>query len=81
MGGETLDYFLKAYKASEAILFFPYEWFDNPDKLDFPELPSYDAFISKLRNTNLLDKDFKEKEKLRKSGNYEQQAPKKLQVI
>ena len=81
MGGATLDFFLKAYKASEAKLFFPYEWFDNPGKLDFPELPSYDAFFSKLRNTNLLDKDFKETEKLQKSENDEQQAPRKLQVI
>ena len=79
-GATTLDSFLKAYKASETKGFFPYEWFDNPDKLDFPGLPPYDAFFSKLRNNNPLDKDFTDYEKLRKSGLDEQQALKKLQI-
>ena len=79
-GATTLDSFLKAYKASETKGFFPYEWFDNPDKLDFPELPPYEAFFSKLRNNNPLDKDFIDYEKLRKSGFDEQQALKKLQI-
>ena len=60
--------------------FFPYEWFDNPDKLDFPGLPPYEALFSKLRNNNPLDKDFTDYEKLRKSGLDEQQALKKLQI-
>ena len=75
-----MDSFLKAYKASETKGFFPYEWFDNPAKLDFPELPLYIAFFSKLRNNNPLDKDFIDYEKLRKSGFDEQQALKKLQI-
>ena len=79
-GATTLDSFLKAYEASETKGFFPYEWFDNPDKLDFPELPPYEAFFSKLRNNNPLDKDFIDYEKLRKSGFEEQQALKKLQI-
>ena len=65
-GATTLDSFLKAYKASETKGFFPYEWFYNPDKLDFPELPPYEDFI-----------DY---EKLRKSGLDEQKALKKLQI-
>ena len=61
LGGATsLDYFLKAYKASETKGFFPYEWFDSPDKLGNEELLPYEAFFSKLRNNNPLDKDFKE---------------------
>ena len=33
LGGATsLDYFLKAYKTKEAKGFFPYEWFDCPEK-------------------------------------------------
>ena len=76
----TLDSFLKAYKASETKKFFPYEIFDNPDKLDFPELPPYEAFFSKLRNNNSLDKYFIDNEKLRNSGLDEQQALKKLQI-
>ena len=67
LGGATsLDSFLKAYSASKTKGFFPYEWFDNADKLDFRELTPYEAFFSKLRNSNPLDKDFIDYEKLRK---------------
>ena len=79
-GATTLDSFLKAYKARETKEFFPYEWFDNPDKLDFPGLPPYEAFFSKPRNNNPRDKDFIDYEKLRKSGLDEQQSLKKLQI-
>ena len=44
-GAITLDSFLKAYKARETKRFFPYEWFDDPDKLDSPKLPPYEAFL------------------------------------
>ena len=33
-GATTLDSFLKAYKANEMKGYFPYEWFDTPNKLD-----------------------------------------------
>ena len=79
-GAITLNSFLKAYKASETKGFFPYEWFDNPEKLDFHEVPSYEAFFHKLRNNNPVAKDFPDYEKLRKSGLDEQQALKKLQI-
>ena len=79
-GATTFDSYLKAYTASETKGFFPYEWFDNPDKLNFPELPPYEDFFSKLRNNNPLDKDFLDYEKLRKSGLDEEQALKKLQI-
>ena len=39
----------------------------------------HEAFSSKLRNNNPLDKDFKDYQKLRSSGLDEQQALKKLQ--
>ena len=40
LGGATsLDSFLKAYKTSETKGFFPYEWFDSPNKLDASFLP------------------------------------------
>ena len=81
LGGATsLDSFLKAYKASEIKGFFPYEWFDSADKLENEELPPYEAFFSKLRNNNPLDKDFKGYQKLRSIGRDEQQALKKLQI-
>ena len=45
LGGATsLDYFLKAYTTSEMKGFFPYEWFDYPDKMQNTELPPSDAF-------------------------------------
>ena len=52
-----MDSFLKACKASEAKVFFPYEWFDSPDKLDCTELAPYEAFFSKMRNHNPLEKN------------------------
>ena len=81
LGGATpLNSFLEAYEASETKGFFPYERFDNPQKLDFSELPPYKAFSSKFKNKNPPDKDFLDYEKLRKSGLEEQQALKKLQI-
>ena len=45
LGGATsLDSFLKAFKTSETKGFFPYKWFDYPDKMQNTELPPYDAF-------------------------------------
>ena len=79
-GATTLDSLLKAYKASETKRFFPYEWFDKSDKLDFPKLPPYETFFSKVRNNNPLEKDFIDYEKLKKSGHDEQQALQKLQI-
>ena len=39
LGGATsLDSFLKTYKTEETKSFFPYEWFDNPEKLSNKEL-------------------------------------------
>ena len=47
LGGATgLDSFLKAYKTEETKGFLPYEWFDNPEKLNNKELPPYDSFFS-----------------------------------
>ena len=40
LGGATsLDSFLKAYKTAETKSFFPYEWFDCPQKMNKSELP------------------------------------------
>ena len=54
-GATSLHSSLKAYKTSETKGFFPYEWFDHPDKLQNTELPPYDAFYSKLRSCNPLE--------------------------
>ena len=44
----SLDSFLEACKTSKTENFFPYEWFDYPQKMNNSELPPYDAFFSKL---------------------------------
>ena len=48
----------RAYKTSETKRFFPYEWFDHPDKMQNTELPPYDAFYSKLCSCNLLEAEY-----------------------
>ena len=59
LGGATsLHSFLKAYKTAETKGFFPYEWFDCPQKMNNSELLPYDAFFSKLRIVNPLEKDY-----------------------
>ena len=76
----TLDLFLKAYKATETKDFFPYELFDSPDNLDGTKLPPYEAFFSKLRNDNHLEKDFNDYRKSVKGGLDQQSALKKIRV-
>ena len=81
LGGATsLDSFLKAYKTAETKGFFPYEWFDCPQKMDNSELPPYDAFFSKLRNVNPLEKDYSDYQKLLSSGLKSEQALSKMKL-
>jgi hypothetical protein len=49
--------FLKAFKVEEAKGFFPYEWFDSPDKLECTSLPGADDFYSELKGCNVLEED------------------------
>ena len=59
LGGATsLDSFLKAYKTKGTKGFFPYEWFDCPDKMNSKELPPYEPIFSILCNSNPLEKDY-----------------------
>ena len=56
LGGATsLDFFLKAYKTSETKTFFPYEWFDHPNRMQNTEIPPYGVFCIKLRNCSPLE--------------------------
>ena len=73
-GATTSDSFLKAYKASETKGYFPYEWFDTPNKLDEQQLASYDDFYSKLKNSKPLDKEFDDYQKLLNTRITEKQA-------
>ena len=81
LGGATsLDSFLKAYKTSETKSFFPYEWFDHPDKMRNRELTPYDAFYSKLRSCNPLETEYTDYVNLLKSGLTTEQAVIKLKL-
>ena len=81
LGGATsLDWFLKAYKTSETKGFFPYEWFDCPQKMNNSELPPYDAFFSKLRNVNPLENDYSDYQKLLSCGLKTEEALSKMKL-
>ena len=60
--------------------FLPYDWFASPDKLDCTELPPYEAFFSKLRNHNYLEKDFNDYQKL-VDGRLDQQRALKMKKL
>ena len=77
-GATSVDSFLKAYKTEEANGFFPYECFDNLEKLNNKELPLYDSFFSKLRNINPLEKDYNDFENITTNGLSSEQAVCKL---
>ena len=79
-GATSLNSFLKAYKTSETKVYFPYEWFDNVEKLSRQSLPSYDEFYSRLRNCNPLDKTFSDYQNLLKAGFSNEEALRKLKL-
>ena len=79
LGGATSLYsFLKAYKTAETKDFSPYECFDCPPKMNNSELPPYDAFFSKFRNVNPLEKDYSDYQNLLSSGLKTEEALSKL---
>ena len=52
--GITYEKWVKTYGATLAKSWLPYEWFDSPGKLDFPGLPPYMAWYSKLKGEYVL---------------------------
>ena len=38
--------------------FYPYEWMDNNEKLNYDGLPSVDNFYSTLKNENITEEDY-----------------------
>ena len=82
LGGATsLDSILKAYETSETKGFFPYEWFDQPDKMQNTELPPHDAFYSKLRSCNPLEAEYTDYVNILESGLTTKQAVVKLKLL
>ena len=81
LGGATsLDSFLNAYKNKKTEGFFPYEWFDCPEKTSINDLPPYDSFFSILRNSNPLEKDYCDFQNLVNSSSTTEQAVAKLRM-
>ena len=76
----SLDSFLKAYRTKKTKGFFPYKWFDCPEKINNKELPPYDSFFSVLRNGNPLEKDYNDFQNLVNSGLPTEQAVVKLRM-
>ena len=68
--GTSYEKWVKAYGSEATKSWFPYEWFDRPEKLDNPGLPEYEAWYSKLKGGYVLTRQdseecqrvFKEKE-------------------
>ena len=52
--GTTYDKWVKTYGAELTKSWLPYEWFDTVEKLDYPELPAYWHYCSKLKNEIVL---------------------------
>ena len=54
-GGVSYSAFLRAYKINADKSYFPYEWFDQVTKLDFPQLPPYESIYCVLKQKNVLE--------------------------
>ena len=48
--GTTYERWVKAYDCKTTKSWLPYEWFDNIKKLNYPGLPDYPDWYSKLKN-------------------------------
>ena len=48
--GTSYEKWVKAYECESVKSWFPYEWFDRPEKLDYPGLPDYLHWYSKLKD-------------------------------
>ena len=79
-GATSLDFFLEAYKTKVTKVFFPYEGFDCPDKINHKELSPYDSFFSTLRNSNPLEKKYNDFQNFVNSGLTTEQAVAKLRM-
>ena len=66
--GTSYDSWIKAYGASAQKAWLPYEWLDSPDKLDYPGLPDYIHWYSKLKGEYVLKLSAKRGCKLSETG-------------
>ena len=52
--GTSFDKWVKAYGCKQTKSWFPYKWFDSPDKLAYQGLPDYPAWYSRQKAEYLL---------------------------
>jgi hypothetical protein len=52
--GTSYESWVKAYDCRQTKSFFPYEWFDSADKLNYPGLPDYVDWYSKHKGDTVL---------------------------
>ena len=57
--GTSLREFYKAYNVKSPKGFFPYEWFDDLEKVKATKLPTIDNFYSILTNQTISEKNHK----------------------
>ena len=57
-GGSSYSRFLAAFKVSESKGYFPYEYFDSPERLEETCLPPHEAFYSSLKQSNITDEQY-----------------------
>ena len=50
--------YLKAYQCAAMKGYFPYEWMDDLEKLNWTSLPSHQDFFSTLKNTNISNEEY-----------------------
>ena len=63
--GTSYEAWVKAYGCSAQKSWLPYEWLDTPEKLNYPGLPDYPAWYSKLKGCFVLKlSEFKECKKI-----------------
>ena len=55
--GTSYEKWVKAYECETVKSWFPYEWFDTPEKLDFCGLPKYEDWYSKLKGDYVLTRE------------------------
>ena len=55
--GTSYEKWVKAYECETVKSWFPYEWFDTPEKLDFRGLPKYEDWYSKLKGDYVLTRE------------------------
>ena len=55
--GTSYEKWVKAYECETVKSWFPYEWFDTPEKRDFRGLPKYEDWYSKLKDDYVLTRE------------------------